>query len=207
MSDDFAQAAEAFLSPSRLYTRSEVLIRPCPVPAAPGVYGWWFRQLPADMDTASCRSADGQVLLYTGISPRRPSSNGVRPSGQTIRTRIRTHLSGNAEGSTPRKTLGCLLAKELGIELRRVGSGRRMTFLHGEQALSEWLAANVSVSWVVHPAPWKLEHYLINILDVPLNLEGNSRNRFHPELTAARAAAVARAKRLPIEPNPVRGGR
>jgi GIY-YIG catalytic domain len=46
------------------------------------------------------------------------------------------HYTGNAEGSTLRKTLGCLLANELGIQLWRVGSGNRMTFIEGEQALS-----------------------------------------------------------------------
>ena len=39
--------------------------------------------------------------------------------------RIRYHFRGNAEGSTLRLTLGCLLIKPLGIELRRVGSGKR----------------------------------------------------------------------------------
>ncbi len=47
-----------------------------------------------------------------------------------------THYAGNAEGSTLRKTLGCLLADELGIELRRVGSGTRKTFVDGEHRLS-----------------------------------------------------------------------
>lgn len=35
-----------------------------------------------------------------------------------------------------RKTLCCLLAAELGIELRRVGLANRMTFELGEQVLS-----------------------------------------------------------------------
>ena len=82
-----------------------------------------------------------------------------------------------------------------------------MTFAEGEQALSAWLATNVRVSWVVHSRPWELEQFLIERLDLPLNLEGNARNRFHPELTAKRAAAVARARQLPVMPNPGIGGR
>jgi hypothetical protein len=35
-----------------------------------------------------------------------------------LRQRLQTQYAGNAEGSTLRKTLGCLLADELGIELR-----------------------------------------------------------------------------------------
>ena len=84
-------------------------------------------------------------------------------------------LAGNAEGSTLRKTLGCLLSDELGIQLRRVGSGRRRTFAEGEQGLSAWMADNAFVSWVVREHPWELEDNLIASLDLPLNLEGNSR--------------------------------
>lgn len=198
---------QAFLSPRHLYSRAEVLARPSPVPRAAGVYGWWFRQLPATIDVVGCRQHDGYTLLYTGISPRKPPTNGRPPSKQTLRDRLVTHYAGNAEGSTLRKTLGCLLADELGIQLRRVGSGTRVTFLTGERALSEWMGANARVSWVTRPAPWVLEDHLISLLDLPLNLDGNARNAFHGPLSAVRAAAVARAKTLPIAPNPGVGGR
>jgi len=117
------------------------------------------------------------------------------------------HFTGNAEGSTPRKTLGLLLAAELGLELRRVGSGNRMTFGVGEQPLSTWMADDALVSWGTDPEPWLLEERLIAGLDVPLNLDGNAHNQFHPELTATRAAAVARARILPVLPNPGPGER
>ena len=52
-----------------------------------------------------------------------------------MRERIRYHYQGNAEGSTLRLTLGCLLSEELDIELQRVGSGKRMTFAEGEGIL------------------------------------------------------------------------
>ena len=38
------------------------------------------------------------------------------------------------------------------------------------------------MSWIVRDHPWELEDVLIANMDLPLNLEGNSRNRFHPEL-------------------------
>ena len=76
------------------------------------------------------------------------------PSRQSLRQRLWAHYAGNAEGSTLRKTLDCLLADELGIQLRRVGSGRRRTFADGEQVLSEWMAENAFVSWVVRERPW-----------------------------------------------------
>jgi hypothetical protein len=40
-------ACEDLLRPQRLWTRSEVLSRPSPVPKAPGVYAWYFRGLDA----------------------------------------------------------------------------------------------------------------------------------------------------------------
>ena len=142
------------------------------------------------------------TLLYAGISPNRPPQNGRPPSKQNLRERIRYHYTGNAEGSTLRKTLGCLLADELGIQLRRVGSGRRMTFVEGEAALSAWMADNAYVSWVVRDSPWQLEEYLIAALDLPLNLQGNAHNNFHLRLTRARADCVAQARNLPVAPNP-----
>ena len=112
--------------------------------------------------------------------------------------RVRYHYGGNAEGSTLRLTLGCLLAEQLEIELRRVGSGTRRTFSHGEHKLSDWMGANAFVCWVEDAEPWDLEQQLISRYDVPLNLDQNTRNAFHPELTAARKAAKQRAAALPI---------
>lgn len=125
-------------------TREQVLARPCPVPATAGVYGWRFRKLPAEIDTSGCAKRDGLTLLYTGISPNKPPTNGKAPSTQNIRKRIKTHYTGNAAGSTLRLTLGCLVADEVGIELRRVGSGKRYTFHTGETLLSKWMAENAS---------------------------------------------------------------
>ena len=201
------EEASDFLNPERLYSRQEVLARPSPVPAAGGVYGWWFRRLPPQVDGGGYRDHDGLTLLYVGISPRRPPGNGRAPSRQSMRKRLETHYAGNAEGSTLRKTLGCLLADELGIQLRRVGSGRRRTFVAGEQVLSAWMAENALVSWVVRELPWELEDRLIASVDLPLNLEGNSRNQFHQVLTGARARCVAQAEALPVLPNPGVGGR
>jgi hypothetical protein len=89
---------------------------------------------------------------------------------------------------------------ELGIELRRVGSGKRRTFSTGEQLLSSWMADNAFVTWTAHPEPWELEEELIARYDIPLNLDQNQRNAFHPELSAARRTAKERAAQLPILP-------
>jgi hypothetical protein len=195
-----------FVDPVRVYSGEDVLARPSPVPARDGVYGWWFRELPPLVAADGCRQYQDLRLLYAGISPNRPPQNGRSPSRQTLQKRIKYHYTGNAEGSTLRKTLGCLLADELGIQLRRVGSGTRMTFVAGEQALSAWMAENAYVSWVARERPWELEDELIATLDLPLNLQGNAHNQFHPVLTGVRARCVAQAKALPVVSNPGIGG-
>ena len=196
-----------FVGPDRVFSRDDVLSRPSPVPSQDGVYGWWFRRLPPLVVASSCCRHQDLTLLYAGISPDRPPRNGRPASKQTLLERIRYHYSGNAEGSTLRKTLGCLLAGELGIELRRVGTGKRMTFAEGERTLSAWMAENAYVAWIVYQRPWELEDTLITVLDLPLNLMGNKHNQFHTVLTQARAKCVAHARELPVLPNPGIGGR
>jgi hypothetical protein len=97
-----------------------------------------------------------------GISPDRPPANGRAASKQNLRKRLRQHYTRTAAASTLRRTLGCLLAEELGLQLRRTGSsGRRTNFGEGEQQLSTWMANNAYVSWVVREQPWELEDELI----------------------------------------------
>ena len=198
---------EAFTKPDRIWTRAEVLASTSPVPAKGGVYGWWFRTLPAVIDTSGCIKCDGLTLLYVGISPQPPPLNGRAPSTQNLRIRLRAHYAGNAEASTLRKSLGCLLADDLGIRLRRVGSGKRLTFLAGEQTLSGWMAENALVSWVTHDRPWEIEAELIATLDLPLNLDGNSRHPYRPHLSGLRSAAARGAEAMDVVPNPGVAGR
>ncbi|MFD9970564.1 GIY-YIG nuclease family protein [Streptomyces sp. NPDC059011] len=175
----------ALSSPTRLWSAAEVSTHPCPVPAAAGVYGWHFDEAPAPGLVAG-------RLLYVGIAPRHMSN---RPSTQTLRKRVRYHFRGNAAGSTLRLTLGCLL----GLELRRVGSGGRMTFGRaGEASLTEWMAEHAQVCWLEHEEPWTMESDLIARLDVPLNLDQNRHNGFHATLSKIRSDARARARELPI---------
>ena len=62
------------------------------------------------------------------------------------------------------------------------------------------------VTFVPHERPWEVNE-LIKKLDVPLNLEGNAHNAFHPELTRTRKLAVAAANVQPVLPNPGRRSR
>ncbi|WP_336287430.1 GIY-YIG nuclease family protein [Gordonia hongkongensis] len=174
-----------------MYDRGEVLHAGSVVPASPGVYGWWFQRPPSHlMDVSYCRSRDGMTLPYVGISPKRPSASGA-VSRQNLRRRLRTHYRGRASTSTPRLSLGALLADELGIQLALHGTKRH--FGVGEPVLSEWMGDNTRVSWLAVDEPWLVEEALIRQLDVPLNLEGNSHNPFYRDLKLARARAAASA--------------
>lgn len=179
---DAHDVAAELVRPGRLWSRADVLGRPCLVPAHPGVYGWYFKPLPYPIDTTRCATYGDLALLYVGIAPKAPPRNGRPASRRTLRSRIRYHYRGNAAGSTLRLMLGCLLAERLGIQLRRVGSGNRLTFADGEQGLSTWMADNAFVTWVETDSPWLVEGQLIDLLRVPLNLDQNWQHPFHEQL-------------------------
>jgi hypothetical protein len=100
---------ETLLNPTRLYSAEEIRSRKCPIPMSAGVYAWFFTAIPPGVPTENCEKWESATLLYIGISPKAPPKNGRPPSRQTIRSRVRYHYRGNAEGSTLRLTLGCLL--------------------------------------------------------------------------------------------------
>lgn len=195
-----AELYAALTRPNGVHARSDVLATPSPAPATAGLYAWWFRQLPPGIDAVGCQCVDGLTLLYVGISPKEPPTNGRAPSRSTLRQRLRTHYSGNAAGSTLRLTLGCLLAGELGISLRRVGSGGRFTFTNpGEQALDGWMAANAFVAWLPMDRPWKAERQLLaSGLVLPLNIRDNPSAAHASYLSSVRAKARLSAVELPV---------
>lgn len=146
---------------------------------------------PSEIPTVGCVTHNQLTLLYIGIAPQSNLSK------ETLYTRIRKHIRGNAHGSTLRLSLGCLLCTELGIELRRV-SEKRMTFVDGEKRLSDWMTSNAFVAWMPHNAPWEVEAELIQTISPPLNLEHNEQHRFYSILSDKRKSAKDKARRLPI---------
>lgn len=183
-----------------LASRADVLARPSAAPRSPGAYAWYFRRVPPGIDATGCLVREGLTLLYVGISPSEPPTNGRVPSRSTLRQRLRTHYAGNASGSTLRKTLGCLLADDLGFSLRRVGSGERLTFTNpGERVLDEWLAENALVTWVVAERPWEKERQVLKSgVPLPLNIRDNPCAAHTELLSGVRRRAVAAALALPV---------
>lgn len=181
--------------PERTYSRTEVMSKPTPVPAVNGVYFWWFKEIPPGVPAEGCITCDGYTLLYVGISP---DQRGKPNSRSNLRKRIKTHYSGNAAGSTLRRTLGVLLSGISCFPLRRVGSGSRMTFTHpGEQWLDAWMEKNGKVHWIPVEAPWELEDMLIASIPLPLNIQGNAHD-FKITLSGMRSQAAAEARLMEI---------
>jgi hypothetical protein len=185
------ELAHELLYSARLYQWSELKHSPHFPPSSPGIYGWFFKRVPPGVPTASCVVREGAILLYVGISPNSEASEG------TLRKRLRIHFEGNAEFSTLRQTLGCLLQGELEITLNLDSSGRK-TFGEKENMLNEWMAANCVIAWITTPEPWLLEDHLLKTRGriLPLNIESNAGNPFCERLKELREKALERAKEL-----------
>lgn len=60
------------------------------------------------------------------------------------------------------------------------------------------LAAIFCLMQFVHPQPWLLEHELIQVKSLPLNLQGNQAHPYHKELSLIRYEQKQKAKELPV---------
>lgn len=176
------------IAPSDLFVSSDL------PPRAAGIYAWCFDVPPPDVPIAGCVQRGPFTLLYVGIAPKRPSVSGA-VSRATLRSRLRQHCEGTAEGSTLRLTLGCLLADELGLRLAAVGRSGRLTFgADGEARLSAWMAVHARASFVITPRPWEIERQLLSSTSLPLNLRDNQHHPFHATLSELRSIARQRAR-------------
>ena len=173
------------IRPDRLWSRSECLLHPSPVPASCGFYGWYFSELPAGVDGSGCVHRLGCTLLYVGIAPSRPVGHNGLPSKQSLRNRIHMHYAGNAEGSTLRRSLGVLLRTKLKLQADLTRKSK--SFGEGEARLSDWMERNAYVAWIEYPEPWAVEKRVIESLDLPLNLAHNRAHPFWMNLTEARS--------------------
>jgi len=96
-------------------------------------------------------------------------------------------MQGNAEGSTLRLSLGCILADQLGIELRRMAA---VTGSHSHGAKhccrSGWKRTHECLARLREAG--ELEEELISPLNPPLNLDMNATNTFYLVLSELRRA-------------------
>jgi hypothetical protein len=183
---------ESLTNPPILHPRSAVLSKPYPVPQDRGLYAWFFKEVPPSVPTDGCVTKDGMTLLYVGISPKNETST------QNLQNRIRNHYRGNAYGSTVRQSLGVLLTKESGYQLRRTSKSSITLTKDGESWLNEWMEENAFVCWVKHQAPWEVESELFEKVSLPLNIQGNRHHPFAKPLSEMRCLARQKAKGMPI---------
>ena len=160
--------AKYFMAPEKIMSLSELHqsdLRP-----VSGVYGWYFRKIPPHIPTKECEYTRwwGRKwkLLYIGL-------------GRNLRSRIlNMHFNGDADSSSLRLSLGCLLCRKLRIYLWKYPDfpKRKYTFGHkGEQKLSEWMADYARVAWRECPNYVELEEQAIDEYTLPLNKENNKR--------------------------------
>jgi hypothetical protein len=149
-------------------------------PLAPGLYAWWASPaiLP-ELAGAAHPTVPDLRLLYVGLATKlrsRLASNHLRRSGS----------------STLRRTLAGLLLDEQGYRTR--WTDRVVLVDEDEVRLTEWMGANLRVSWCEHPTPRDVEGDIIRTLQPPLNLDHASGPALHV-IKAARRLYFASASR------------
>jgi hypothetical protein len=171
---------QQLLSPQKLYSRTEILTRPSPVPKLPGVYAWYIHNLPEIVPTADCHHHANLPLAYIGIS-------------SNLQKRLKQHLNGPTNLSTLRRTLSSLLIDDLALTPQMINK-KKFNLGRSEEKLSQWLAQNGSVVWLAHPTPRQLELIFLNSgLSLPLNVESNKTHPFQMTLKQLRQSLKAKA--------------
>lgn len=56
------KAIRALTDPGRLYSRSEALSKPSPTPSGPGIYAWYFKEVPGITPADGCVTHDGVLF-------------------------------------------------------------------------------------------------------------------------------------------------
>ena len=161
------KTGKAFRKPQFTASLKDIDNRKRVVPAAPGIYGWYFREVPEGIPTKGCANVGGIFsnvpLLYVGISDN------------MHRRIVKFHYGGRESNSTLRKKLRRILALS-------------------EDQLSDWLRANALVYWLqrgggIIPDDFDMgeigdvEKLIVREeLSLPLNAEHNSAHPFHEKL-------------------------
>ncbi|PVE19073.1 hypothetical protein DDA93_06530 [Arthrobacter sp. Bz4] len=160
-------------------------------PRVKGIYGWLFTPGSLPVPDASYSYTDGFALMYVGIAPKKPDSNG-KESTSRLRPRLAAHYNRDASRSTLRLTLGVLLAEELSLSLG-VHGGRLNWGVDGEAQLTRWINANARVAWAENSTPWDVEDELLAYATLALNIDGRT-DAFSRELRDRRDRVRSNAR-------------
>ena len=171
------ESAASDLIAAPLVPSAEVFAKFVP-PRVHGIYAWWMKPGAVPGLSGLIHPADrGAELLYIGIASRASSS---------LYARLNTHLTKTSRRSTMRLSLASLLADQQGWTASVV-SGRPALNPDFEAHLTKFIHKALLVSWIQHPKPNAIEEQLIQRLQPPLNLDGNSTHRSYAYVKAARA--------------------
>jgi hypothetical protein len=160
--------------PWTLFTLGDVLDKPSAAPDEPGIYAWWFDELP-NVPLEGALEQSGFRLTYIGIASYRPGSR------RTLRQRLHNHCKGPIATSTLRRSLAAILINEL--DLSPYLKSKKVKLSDDEETrLSDWLASHGRVAWIADTAPWAYETELLkNGPPLALNIRGNN-HAFVPAL-------------------------
>ena len=140
------------------------------IPTEPGLYAWWALADALPGVTGPEHPTEQLELLYVGIARSGESSKS------TLRSRVvGNHIRGTTGQSTLRRSLAALLSEREGW--RSTWTTRPVLIPGDEQRLSEYMGANLQLTWAAHPRPWTVEAAVIEQLRPPLN---QADNRAHP---------------------------
>jgi hypothetical protein len=110
------------------------------------------------------------------LDPLRLGQKAILYLGATndsLRRRLKCHLSDDTCRSTFRMSLGAVLAEELGLTARAIPGQRYFGFeAESELKLTEWIGANVSVAVRASPHALVEERTLIALREPLLNIAG-----------------------------------
>jgi hypothetical protein len=171
------------LQPGHYAEARQTLERIAGIPERSGAYGIYFKAHSFAVPNEAFLEVDGFQLLYFGIAgyPRR------RERRLNLRQRIAGDLGGTAWDSELRLHVGILLEEKLNLELVAGGPGQPYQW-SDESALTEWMGANATVSWMESERPWLLEHQALMGYGhlLPLNVEFNEFKEFSLRLKSRR---------------------
>ena len=83
-----SQQLQSLINGLELYPRREILSTTSLPPSVPGVYAWFFKDIPGTVPADDWVTKGPLTLLYVGISP---DKIGKPNSRQNLRRRITTH--------------------------------------------------------------------------------------------------------------------
>jgi hypothetical protein len=188
------QDVNYFAKPRKIYSVND-LLQSTP-PSVPGVYGWYFDELPPYVPKVGC------VAIKTGFLPFR-TKWWLLYIGQAENLKDRIvnyHIKGGhyAERtmSSLRLSLGCLLSKKLGMIL----CYPQGTFGEKEKELDKWLKEHARVAWVETKDIDTTERIAIENYRPPLNSKHNDRHPLRKPLSGLKKAFKEIATNLEQKP-------